>query len=1083
MNVNDLIQALQYSITKAGDEIKLAEKFIQEASTQNGYITNLLVIACNKDLTIHVRQAAVVNLSNAVKKAWTQKTKDVQHEDKTTLKDNILEAMIKCADQPKIYKQIIEIIKHIAAIDFPERWGNILENIVGKIRDSNDFQEVYGALLALYALFYNYQESLGVKPMLEELVNATFGFLETFARKLLDDYGVQAASALQIILKIFFSSTYTSVPEYLFNEKNLETWMTFFKLVLDNPISAELESQTTNQRVIAEREKNIYWRNKKLCSKIITKLHNKYRNITAPNEKTRSFSQIFQRTYSLPFLETNLKILQKSKEQYVYVKVQFYAMSFINKLINDKELRNHLKDHLEFILFDIVIPGIYLTAKDEEDWEENPVEFIRGEEDLMERPNNLKTVSSHIVQKICDKKFTIDGAHVGHAILVKFMKHAAAILSQNVDPRTNQPADTRLREAILHIIGLIQSQILDNKEIAGQMEFLLAKFVVPELVNESNILKYRACWLFGAFAGGEFKDVQVIKAATENLCKCLLIKQLPLQVQASIALERVLEHDAALEIIRPELGEILKIYINLIASIDHEFLVSALEGLINKFGDSIGPYAIELIQSLGQIFAKSVDDDEEDENGDGFDLDEKQLAASGCLSAISNILNCKLTKETILGSLEIVIPLLKFTLIDDRTDNVEEGLGILNSVLYGLDVIPESLWHFYLELCYMLSGKPESVVAPNGIDNLSDAQKILVKHKLEGWGQDYSNLMSPCFQNYIQKGRNVIFTERDPLFNLTYIELLFKSIDKLFVHGLELPQDIEAAPGLLLYVTLIENYPGEINNLISYFLDKVVEGLNKTKNSMIRKALIQVVALCLWYDVNSTLQYLNSKGAIEGIFKLWIGMLDSFKHDYECERVMMGLASIFRANIAELPDLVRMSLPGLIQKLIPLSSRILVLRVEDINSKGDDDDEEDEEDFLGIDDDDDDKVMERTFKKLEKFHAQNGTPFVDKEVFDKVGFNNIDDDDADDLDAGAKFDDYKALEWLQGEGKYDSPFDGQCEIKYLQESLELMQRNQPDAYTELTNCLSEEEKTTLQGNFGKAHEQWLEYHELQKQGF
>jgi len=53
-------------------------------------------------LTIHVRQAAVVNLSNAVKKAWTQKTKDVQHEDKTTLKDNILEAMIKCADQPKI---------------------------------------------------------------------------------------------------------------------------------------------------------------------------------------------------------------------------------------------------------------------------------------------------------------------------------------------------------------------------------------------------------------------------------------------------------------------------------------------------------------------------------------------------------------------------------------------------------------------------------------------------------------------------------------------------------------------------------------------------------------------------------------------------------------------------------------------------------------------------------------------------------------------------------------------------------------------------------------------------------------------
>jgi len=37
-----------------------------------------------------------------------------------------------------------------------------------------------------------------------------------------------------------------------------------------------------------------------------------------------------------------------------------------------------------------------------------------------------------------------------------------------------------------------------------------------------------------------------------------------------------------------------------------------------------------------------------------------------------------------------------------------------------------------------------------------------------------------------------------------------------------------------------------------------------------------------------------------------------------------------------------------------------------------------------------------------------------------------------------------------------------------------MQRNQPDAYTELANTLTAEEKATLEGNFGKAHEQWLE---------
>jgi len=93
---------------------------------------------------------------------------------------------------------------------------------------------------------------------------------------------------------------------------------------------------------------------------------------------------------------------------------------------------------------------------------------------------------------------------------------------------------------------------------------------------------------------------------------------------------------------------------------------------------------------------------------------------------------------------------------------------------------------------------------------------------------------------------------------------------------------------------------------------------------------------------------LDSKGAIEPVFKLWISILPTLKYDYECERCMMGLASIFRATVSEMPEMVRMSLPGLIKALIPLSSKILVLRVEDIDSNEGDDDDEDDEDFLVI---------------------------------------------------------------------------------------------------------------------------------------
>lgn len=57
-------------------------------------------------MNVHVRQSAVVNLFSAVKEHWTRakenETFDPLAEDKITLKDNLLEAVIKCADIRKI---------------------------------------------------------------------------------------------------------------------------------------------------------------------------------------------------------------------------------------------------------------------------------------------------------------------------------------------------------------------------------------------------------------------------------------------------------------------------------------------------------------------------------------------------------------------------------------------------------------------------------------------------------------------------------------------------------------------------------------------------------------------------------------------------------------------------------------------------------------------------------------------------------------------------------------------------------------------------------------------------------------------
>ena len=634
------------------------------------------------------------------------------------------------------------------------------------------------------------------------------------------------------------------MPKYLTQEKNLETWMTFFKVILDKNVNPDLESLTEDYKVIAEREKNIYWRNKKICARVLAHYITKYRDVKNNRKEHKEFSKLFMTNYAIPFLKSFMEILHRKKDHYLSVKVQFYAMKYVERSLKENNMRILLQEHLEFLLFDILIPAMFLTYKDNEDWEENPIEFIRNEEDLMERPNNLKIIASDLLQRITAKEFLIERTKAGTVILIKFMEHAAHILTTNVDPRTNQQADLRLKEAILRIIGCIYSNITCNREIRQQIQVLLEKFVIPEFKNEIGAIRSRACWLFGMYGGMKFEGDEIIQVATEGLYNCILDRQIPVKVQAALALERVLKHDVAREILKPGLGKIFTIYLDLIEKVDNEHLVEALEGIIKRFGNDIAPFAVELIRHFGSLFEKNACNDEEagvEENEDDNE-DERELAASGCLSAIANILKCKVSSEAIIAAQDILVPLLQFTLTNDQSDDIEGGLKILGSIVYHLNEIPEKMWAFFLELNYMLSGKPESAVTKN-VSNLSEEERILLQQKVDGWATDYITQILPCLQNYIQKGRNVIFTARDPYFNLTYIELLFKTINKIYENCYKRKSDFNMAIMSYLYIAIIENYPKEIDNLMSFFLDIVIEHLPRSRSEMMAKSMIQLVEL------------------------------------------------------------------------------------------------------------------------------------------------------------------------------------------------------------------------------------------------
>lgn len=82
---------------------------------------------------------------------------------------------------------------------------------------------------------------------------------------------------------------------------------------------------------------------------------------------------------------------------------------------------------------------------------------------------------------------------------------------------------------------------------------------------------------------------------------------LPVRVNAAIALIKLMSHEFAIDFVRPGLGTVIKIYLKLIDDIDYDELVDSLKIIVEIFSEEIAPYAEELCLRLGESFVRLME--------------------------------------------------------------------------------------------------------------------------------------------------------------------------------------------------------------------------------------------------------------------------------------------------------------------------------------------------------------------------------------------------------------------------------------------------------------------------------------------
>jgi hypothetical protein len=160
---------------------------------------------------------------------------------------------------------------------------------------------------------------------------------------------------------------------------------------------------------------------------------------------------------------------------------------------------------------------------------------------------------------------------------------------------------------------------------------------------------------------------------------------LVMRYNAILAFTALLHHRAALEAAAPHFNTILKIYVEMLNSFEHENLLNCLEAIVKHFSREVVVFAPQLISHLVRMFAslcKSTQQPDEDDEPDS------NSPATAALSTITQLLDCKLEPEvyhTVSGE---IIELLR-GIFNDYTAYFDAILSLFNVLLHHASTIAD----------------------------------------------------------------------------------------------------------------------------------------------------------------------------------------------------------------------------------------------------------------------------------------------------------------------------------------------------------------------------------------------------------
>ncbi|CAG7684985.1 unnamed protein product [Allacma fusca] len=396
---------------------KPAEHFLMSVETNTNYAILLLNLIARENVDLTVRVAGAITFKNFVKRNWKIEEDErdkIDLKDRNAVKQLIVNLMVKSPEV--IQRQLSDAISVIGREDFPEKWPNLLGELVEKF-GTGDLSVINGILQTAHSLFKRYRYEFKSDKLWKEIKFVLDNFAEPLTQLLIalmgltkqyaNDNNAQKVvyNSVLLVMKIFSSLNCQDLPEYF--EDNMQVWMQTFENLLETNVPA-LQSATDEEAGVMEQIKS------QICENI--------------GMYAQKYDEEFYK-YLPVFVKSVWNLLVSTSLQSKYDSLVSNAIKFL-AIVADKDKNKEIfaeSNTLSQICQNVIIPSMEFRESDEELFEDNPEEYIRRDiegSDLDTRRRAacdlIRSLSRHFEQQMT----TVFGQYV-QVMLTKYAENPA----------------------------------------------------------------------------------------------------------------------------------------------------------------------------------------------------------------------------------------------------------------------------------------------------------------------------------------------------------------------------------------------------------------------------------------------------------------------------------------------------------------------------------------------------------------------------------------------------------------------------------------------------------------------------------